>query len=856
MLLAPTASSSSTLGIHHLMGEESSGAATVSSLTSSNRTSSSLHVTSRTTRENCNAEDGPARSSSLRSRIINSPVATQSDVPSLIAQLVAPSCPSSEAISCSSDENTIHNATGTPLFTEAVVHPIWDSSKQCEDKNSQHQSSEKNQFKRRTLTVIATTDDEAKRSSLSLTTASSDNSTYSSSPTPPTTQSTLIEVPRLRSCLREGRQRRRHNRRTPRRVRGIWGTGDNSRNGSNLFANLYDEQITTIFAHLSMKDLCLVSMVCRRFRHLSQQEDVWKRIDATEFVHDVHSHYVRTNSNTCNHQGSRTSATEGTLTNADTMATANDTAATKFTSADLAARMEQYSPNTLSICSIEHRLSADNFLSSLPCLQELTLTYFYDLTDTNLHVLFLSSSFHHQAQKAVSKQQTCRLRKLVLEHCVRLTDATVRSIGKLCPELEELSLQGNPKIQDISPLEELWTLVKLPCSFASASRIENPNTSVTSLFAAGQSVANPEATTKVANSMASLFTPPLHSASTSMSQHQPFLTQVANSMESLFSPPPQPAAATMMSPPKPLSSFSNSMESLFCPPLQPPSTLIPKPQPCNAMSSLFSPPPQPRSSLLSPPKPRSSNSMSSLFSPPPQPALTLTPSPKPQSCTAMASLFSPPPQSASTLSPKHRPSNSMTALVSPPQQPASHKPRPSTPSSALQSLFAPPGQSPRRASKAMNDIPPQPFIRRSSRSKDTVPGRLVALNISDTGVTPTSMIQVLKKVTNGFTESHRIHLEKFRMNCTASNSGSKSSWNDVLLLEMMESLDTNKLQCLELASSAGDGQISDKGVDTLLTRNVSSLRRINISGHAKITNRGIAKIMTALNATPDNFIVE
>jgi len=156
----------------------------------------------------------------------------------------------------------------------------------------------------------------------------------------------------------------------------------------------------------------------------------------------------------------------------------------------------------------------------------------------------------------------------------------------------------------------------------------------------------------------------------------------------------------------------------------------------------------------------------------------------------------------------------------------------------------------------MNDIPPQPFIRRSSRSKDTVPGRLVALNISDTGVTPTSMIQVLKKVTNGFTESHRIHLEKFRMNCTASNSGSKSSWNDVLLLEMMESLDTNKLQCLELASSAGDGQISDKGVDTLLTRNVSSLRRINISGHAKITNRGIAKIMTALNATPDNFIVE
>jgi F-box-like len=309
--------------------------------------------------------------------------------------------------------------------------------------------------------------------------------------------------------------RKRRSHRTKRRIRGIWGDDTTSQ-----LSQLHDETILLIFSNLSMKDLCVASMVCERWKHLALHQDSWKRIDATDFVETTCNYFVRSGS------GSN-----------DETASSRAAAAPKFTSLALASRVEKYTPIGLSIHSIHQRLSPDDFLSSLPILQELTLTSFDELTDTHLHVLLLSSSCKNAQARS---KRYCVMKKLVLEDCPRLTDATVRSIGKLCTELEELSLKGSSKITDLTPLRDLWTLTAKQGKPASA--IKNAATAPMS-----------------ASSMFSLFSPP---------PAAPVAT-----VADLFQPTPRPSTPTT----------TNSLQSLFAPPgLSPPRsadvmTILPRP---------------------------------------------------------------------------------------------------------------------------------------------------------------------------------------------------------------------------------------------------------------------------------------
>ena len=351
-------------------------------------------------------------------------------------------------------------------------------------------------------------------------TGTSANEASGSGPTIPTKKTPLVSLLRKfsaystpgnapSSASRKMRSSTGSHTRSGRRIRGLWGDADDQ---VCLFSQLHDETLLhNILTFLSMKDLCQASMVCQRWNHLARHKDAWKRIDATDFVQTAYDYYSSSSSNTNN-------------------------SATKATSLVLAARMEQYSPNVISIHSIEHRLSAGNFVSSSPSLQELTLTHFYELTDTHIHALLLSSSFQG-GQGAARSNRTCSLRKLVLEVCPLLTDATVQSVSTLCPELEELSLQGNPKIQDLSALAELWTLAKKP---KLPPKLAAPNLNLMQLAAPPKS----------ATSVASLFGPP---------PTAPTTFSAGSSMTSLFSPPP----IRPKTPP-------NALQSLFAPPGQSP----------------------------------------------------------------------------------------------------------------------------------------------------------------------------------------------------------------------------------------------------------------------------------------------
>lgn len=269
------------------------------------------------------------------------------------------------------------------------------------------------------------------------------------------------------------------NGRTKRRVRGLW--GDDSQ-----FSQLHDETLMSVMRFFSMKDLCIVSMVCQRWKNIALHPDFWKRIEASDFVEAAYDHY--SSSETASGRPS----------------------ASKSTSLELADRLERHSPQSLVIHSIQHRLSADNFSSSLPSLQELTLTSFDELTDTHVHVLLLSSSCKNVQARS---KRSCILKRLVLEHCPHLTDTAVQSIGKMCLELEELSLKGCRNITDPKPLKELWNLVKKPVTLSAPPAARAP--------------------------------PPL------------------SAMAMLFSPPPPPAPAPL--PPRP-STPTSTLQSLFAPP--------------------------------------------------------------------------------------------------------------------------------------------------------------------------------------------------------------------------------------------------------------------------------------------------
>jgi hypothetical protein len=247
---------------------------------------------------------------------------------------------------------------------------------------------------------------------------------------------------------------------TKRRVRGLW-----NENRSCLFSDLHDDILLSIMSHLSLDDLCVSSMVCRRWKHVTSLESAWKHVDATDLVRKTLPFHVRT----C----------------PDAAAEANSTA--------LATRLQSHSPEKLTIRSIEHYLTADIYLPSLQGLQELTLTGFADFTDTHVHVMLLSlADINIDLKTNVNFEMKARgkkenvLRKLAIEQCPLLTNASIRSIAYNCPNLEELSLRGNRQMDDITPLKDMWKLEPQSCTKTSTSMTQ-PTTCMKSLFAPLQS---------------------------------------------------------------------------------------------------------------------------------------------------------------------------------------------------------------------------------------------------------------------------------------------------------------------------------------------------------------------------------
>jgi hypothetical protein len=264
----------------------------------------------------------------------------------------------------------------------------------------------------------------------------------------------------LKSSLRIGSSKGKKARAGPtkRRVRGLW----NEKGSSCPFSDLHDDILLSIMSHLRLDDLSISSMVCRRWKHVTSQESAWKHVDATDLIRKTHLFHLRESP--------------------DAAAEANSTA--------LAERLQSHSPERLTIRSIEHYLTADTYLPSLQGLKELTLTGFADFTDTHVHVMLLSlaktdlsaNTNVNFEMKARGKKENV-LRKLALDQCPLLTNASIRSIAYNCPHLEELSLRGNHQMDDIIPLKDMWKLqTKLP----SKSSLKQPPTSMTSLFALQQ----------------------------------------------------------------------------------------------------------------------------------------------------------------------------------------------------------------------------------------------------------------------------------------------------------------------------------------------------------------------------------
>ena len=213
-----------------------------------------------------------------------------------------------------------------------------------------------------------------------------------------------------------------------RRVRWRW-----NECSTDSFAKLCDPTLRRVLSFLSMRDIVSLSGVSNRWRYLALQPQSWQFVDATDFVQTTNLHLGSTKS------------------------------AARKTGDILASHLRPYSPEKLAIRSIRHRLQPESYLPSIIGLRELTLTEFNTLSDTHVHVMLLSSSV--LVAQARSKSNNS-LRKLVLEDCPMLTNASVRSIGSLCRQLEVLSLCGCPSVSSVMPLRDMFRIDELESHFA------------------------------------------------------------------------------------------------------------------------------------------------------------------------------------------------------------------------------------------------------------------------------------------------------------------------------------------------------------------------------------------------------
>jgi hypothetical protein len=268
---------------------------------------------------------------------------------------------------------------------------------------------------------------------------------------------------------------------TQRRIRGIWSEHATAATHLDLLRN---ETLSHILSFLPLTDLLRSSMVGRRWRFLASQDALWKRVDATQFIQQAHATFYQQDPET----------------------------ATQKTCQALQAILKDRTLDSLHLQDIGHQLSADIYLPALTSLQELTLAGFDDLTDTHLHVMLL---MFEGVTRAAGSAPTS-LRKLVLQDCPQLSNATIRSIATRCTHLEEISLKGNPRMDDLEPLANLLVTVPKPT--------------------------------------------PAHGSA----------TMAALSLQSFFAAPPKvvpsPPSTEPTTPPRPASPPTHALQSLFAPP--------------------------------------------------------------------------------------------------------------------------------------------------------------------------------------------------------------------------------------------------------------------------------------------------
>jgi len=338
---------------------------------------------------------------------------------------------------------------------------------------------------------------------------------------------------------------------TRRRIRGLWMEGE-----SDQFSLLHDSTLQHILSYLAMNDIVSLSFVSNRWRQLSLHPSCWKHVDATEF-----------------------------LAMAQRRLKAPPKDAAKKIAPALRGYLEKYSPESLTIRSIQELLNPEDYLPSVNGLCELVLTRFQALSDTHVHVMLLSAS---ELEVRARSKSSSSIRKLALEYCPLLTNGSLRSIASQCRQLEEVSLCGCANISDISslrPLLKINTVTDASSAKGEKSGIQAlfapppaapPNkqpSHLASLFAPQPPVSQSMNSSANASQLASMFQAPASTGSFSSSD------TASTGLFSLFDNPGEKAAPKQ----------SSGLASLFEPvdSTRPGEKLEPK-QP--GLASLFEPP--------------------------------------------------------------------------------------------------------------------------------------------------------------------------------------------------------------------------------------------------------------------------
>ena len=279
-----------------------------------------------------------------------------------------------------------------------------------------------------------------------------------------------------------------------RRVQWRWNEAS-----ADSFSKLCDSTLHVVISFLSMNDIVTLSAVSSRWRFLALQPECWKNVDATDFVRST---YLRV----------------GSAEKAGVM---------------LSKRLKPFSPDKLIIRAIGQCLKPES-IPSINGLSELALTEFHQLSDTHVHVLLLSSSvLIAQMRSKISNS----LRKLVLEDCHLITNASVRSIGSQCRQLEHLSLRGCARVDNILPLRDMFHIQQVYADSSSTHFGTRP-------------------------SLQSMFVPPTMAAA-KLAPSEASSTGLA----SLFGPPPSTAPAPVLQATSPKNALGG-LASLFAPPVE------------------------------------------------------------------------------------------------------------------------------------------------------------------------------------------------------------------------------------------------------------------------------------------------